>query len=259
MSSSSSSSQERPTQITPHVYLGGAKQAKNLSVLKSLGITHVLNCTPPKSEDPETGCPNYFEKDRSAGFVYKRIPVFDNIGEDLLVHLDGAIKFIEQSQHYGKVLVHCHKGISRSASIVMGYLMKTNELTLSEALEHLRGLRPVVSPNEAFMRQLAVFEESLTSTRTVEASQDSHALHTMHSKCAVEVMLPTKDFRGIDVAEGSGLDSKKSESEASMVVHADNVYGDRDPIEDKIGGIEEANESKRRRISTDDDQLVSSH
>ena len=253
MSSSSSSSQERPTQITPHVYLGGAKQAKNLSVLKSLGITHVLNCTPPKSEDPETGCPNFFEKDKSAGFVYKRIPVFDNIGEDLLVHINGAIKFIEQSQHYGKILVHCHKGISRSASIVMGYLMKTNELTLSEALEHLRGLRPVVCPNEAFLRQLAMFEESLLSTRGVEVSQDSCSLHNLYDRCAIEVMLPTCDIRGID--EGCGRDSKKSESE---VVHTDTVCVDRDREEDKDANTEDLVESKRRRISADNDEQLGS-
>jgi len=181
---------DRPSQITPHIYLGSARHAKNLSLLKSLGITHVLNCTPPKSADPETGCPNYFEKDASAGLSYKRIPVFDNIGEDLLSHLDGAIRFIEQSQHYGKILVHCHKGISRSASVVMAYLMKTNELTIEEATEHVRGLRPVVSPNDAFLRQLATFEETLAAARAAEASQDSRMHSSAADKERIDVLMP---------------------------------------------------------------------
>jgi hypothetical protein len=46
------------------------------------------------SLDPEAGCPNFFEKDRS--LTYKRIPIFDNRGEDILQHMEPAVAFIEQ-------------------------------------------------------------------------------------------------------------------------------------------------------------------
>ena len=46
------------------------------------------------SLDPEAGCPNFFEKD--AQYTYKRIPIFDNRGEDILQYMDQAIAFIEQ-------------------------------------------------------------------------------------------------------------------------------------------------------------------
>ena len=102
-----------PSQILPHIYLGSKQHAKSLSMIKSLGITHILNCTPTRNVDPECGCPNFFEKDASANLTYKRIPIFDNKGEDILSYFETSYKFIEQSQHYGKVLVHCHKGVSR--------------------------------------------------------------------------------------------------------------------------------------------------
>jgi protein-tyrosine phosphatase len=97
----------------------------------------VLNCTPPRTSDPEAGVPNYFEKEKT--FKYLRIPIFDNKGEDiLLTHLPTAIKFIEEGKHYGSVLVHCHKGVSRSVSFVCGYLMRSCGMTLDEALSYVK-------------------------------------------------------------------------------------------------------------------------
>lgn len=68
--------------------------------------------------------------------------------------MESAYLFIEEGRHYGNVLVHCHKGISRSASFVMGYLMKKNDLTWDEALSFLQMSRPIVQPNESFLQQL---------------------------------------------------------------------------------------------------------
>ena len=42
--------------------------------------------------------------------TYKRVPIFDNRGEDLLGHMESAISFIRQAKHYGNILVHCNLG-----------------------------------------------------------------------------------------------------------------------------------------------------
>lgn len=44
--------------------------------------------------DTSNGVSNFFEKDKS--MTYKRVPVFDNRGEDLLQHFASCISFIEQ-------------------------------------------------------------------------------------------------------------------------------------------------------------------
>lgn len=75
-----------------YIYIGAKQHAKNLKCLKSLGITHILNCTPPRTIDPENGCPNYFEKDVNTNLTYKRIAIFDNRGEDVLNHMDATYK-----------------------------------------------------------------------------------------------------------------------------------------------------------------------
>ena len=160
---SSTISDLKPSRILGNVYLGSRVHAKSRALLEDLNITHILNCTPTRTMDIEAGCPNFFEKD--SRFTYKRIAIFDNQGEDILGHMDSAFSFIEVSQHYGNILVHCHRGISRSATFVIGYLMKKYEMALNEALEHVRSCRSTVNPNESFLEQLQSLHEHLKQER----------------------------------------------------------------------------------------------
>lgn len=152
-----------PSKILGYLYLGGKQDAKAKSLLQQLKIKYILNVTPPRSVDPESGCPSFFEKEKS--FVYSRIPVFDNRGEDLLQYMDQSFRFIEEGKHYGGVLVHCHKGVSRSSTFVIGYLMKNNEMSLDEALDFVKSIRPIIMPNLAFMAQLEAYEILLDKER----------------------------------------------------------------------------------------------
>lgn len=95
--------------------------------------------------------------------------MFDNKGEDVSPHVETAFSFIEHGKHHGNVLVHCIRGVSRSASFVIGYLMKKNEMTLNEALSYLQSRRPVVQPNDAFLAQLHRYELSLIAQREEDA------------------------------------------------------------------------------------------
>jgi dual specificity phosphatase 12 len=48
-------------------------------------------------------------------------------------------------------------GVSRSASVVVAYLMKTQSLTLENALRFVRQYR-YIQPNVGFMQQLQLFQ-----------------------------------------------------------------------------------------------------
>jgi len=50
------------------------------------------------------------------------------------------------------VLVHCFAGVSRSATIVIAYLMQEHGLTLTDALMHVRKQRYFINPNDGFRR-----------------------------------------------------------------------------------------------------------
>lgn len=61
----------------------------------------------------------------------------------------------------GCVFVHCHAGISRSATICIAYIMKTMQWDLSRAYEFVKQKRPRISPNLHFMGQLLEFQKQL--------------------------------------------------------------------------------------------------
>jgi atypical dual specificity phosphatase len=60
-----------------------------------------------------------------------------------------------------RVLVHCVQGMSRSASVVLAYLMSRERKTFKQAWEHVTALRPVVKPNPGFIIQLLELEKIL--------------------------------------------------------------------------------------------------
>jgi protein-tyrosine phosphatase len=57
----------------------------------------------------------------------------------------------------GKILVHCLAGVSRSATIVIAYLMKTQNLPFEQAYEVVRQKREFANPNQGFRKQLEEF------------------------------------------------------------------------------------------------------
>ena len=63
----------------------------------------------------------------------------------------------------GKVLVHCHAGISRSATICLAYLIACHKVSLSEAFQYVKRRRHVISPNFNFMGQLMKFEADIAA------------------------------------------------------------------------------------------------
>ena len=57
----------------------------------------------------------------------------------------------------GRVLVHCVQGISRSSTIVISYLMLTQNLNYEDALKFVESRRKIVSPNLGFSIQAQIF------------------------------------------------------------------------------------------------------
>jgi len=74
---------------------------------------------------------------------------------DIVSHFDECFAFIDTARDTGgRVLVHCMAGVSRSASIVIGYLMKVKDMDFVTAFNHVKAKRPTIRPNDGFMHQL---------------------------------------------------------------------------------------------------------
>jgi protein-tyrosine phosphatase len=116
--------------ILDRIYVGCYSSATNLDFRNPDGITHVLNCT----RDPHPGL---------AKFQVRQINVDDGceIPSELVMF---AIKSIGEAVHSGgKILVHCHAGVSRSPGIVAAYLVY-HGFSWDEAIEMIRWVRPYV-------------------------------------------------------------------------------------------------------------------
>ncbi|XP_026855607.2 dual specificity protein phosphatase 10 isoform X2 [Electrophorus electricus] len=72
--------------------------------------------------------------------------------------------YLEEAHQAGKgLLIHCQAGVSRSATIVIAYLMKHTWMTMTDAYKFVKMRRPIISPNLNFMGQLLEFEEDLNN------------------------------------------------------------------------------------------------
>uniref|UniRef100_A0A672LEB2 protein-tyrosine-phosphatase n=1 Tax=Sinocyclocheilus grahami TaxID=75366 RepID=A0A672LEB2_SINGR len=140
--------------ILPFLFLGNERDAQDLDLLLRLNIGFVVNIT--------THLPLYH---LDTGLVrYKRLPATDNSKQNLRQYFEEVFEFIEEAHQCGRgVLVHCQAGVSRSATIVIAYLMKHTLMTMTDAYKYVRGRRPIVSPNLNFMGQLLEFERDLNS------------------------------------------------------------------------------------------------
>jgi len=125
---------------------------------------------PTKNVDELAGVPNFFEKDRS--ITYLRCSIFDSTTENIMEHMDAAVAFIENAKYHGKVLVHCYRGVSRSASVVIGYLMKEKGMRFKDALQYTLDRRDVVQPNSAFTKQMEAWDVELEKEREANKGTD---------------------------------------------------------------------------------------
>lgn len=96
---------------------------------------------------------------RSSQITRMKVPFIDDPTENLLDRLEACLDFIDKARERGTILVHCMAGVSRSAAVIVAYLMKTERLSVKDALSSLRKASSKVCPNKGFMEQLQMFEE----------------------------------------------------------------------------------------------------
>ncbi|TVC49514.1 Dual specificity phosphatase DUPD1 [Bagarius yarrelli] len=72
-----------------------------------------------------------------------------------------------------KLLVHCVMGRSRSATLVLAYLMIQEKMTLVDAIEQVKRRRQII-PNWGFLKQLRELDTFLLE----KGSEHTHTAHT---------------------------------------------------------------------------------
>ncbi|KAL8583338.1 hypothetical protein ACOMHN_057624 [Nucella lapillus] len=143
------------------IYLSEASVARKPDVLKSLGVTHVVNASQgTKFNQTDTNADFY----QDAGIQFHGIPAFDVFTFKFLPYLKPAAEFIHKAhQAKGVVYVHCQQGVSRSSTVVLAYLMLHHDMSLMNAVRAVR-LKREIFPNEGFLKQLCTLEREIQTS-----------------------------------------------------------------------------------------------
>jgi len=147
------------SEIIPGLFLGGEEAAKNKNKLQELGIRTIINMTDNIS--------NFYESD----FTYYRFPLTDQPNSDIKKYFEDTYKIISSViENKEKILIHCYAGISRSATIVIAYLMKKELMNMNDSMRFVQQKRLCVSPNFGFCTQLFLYESELIYLKEVHNS-----------------------------------------------------------------------------------------
>jgi hypothetical protein len=119
--------------VVEGIYVGSEYAASDIGLLRGAGISRIINI----SSGART-VPNHGENVAGWDVVYKHFPLEDRIGFDVAsaeAAFDEGLELMSTwlAQDH-RVLVHCSAGLSRSASMVMAFLMSARGATLSEAV-----------------------------------------------------------------------------------------------------------------------------
>ena len=146
------------TEVLNWLYLGSFENACDLEELKRIKATHILNCA--------YECNN---KNKPEDIKELHLNIYDYDNFELFDFFEKGNDFINECRSKGgNILVHCKFGISRSASIVIAYLIKFMNYTRDSALQLLTEKRKQTRPNKGFMEQLHNYELSIQEKKEIE-------------------------------------------------------------------------------------------
>ncbi|ONI11018.1 hypothetical protein PRUPE_4G082800 [Prunus persica] len=229
-----------PYLVRENLFLGNIGDAAKVIRNGSKEITHIL-CAIPTKESKKVYDGGSLRGSTSVGDGSKSCLLSDKLsysleraGKDLkLVRMgvplrdmddENLLDYLDVSQKKGSVLVHCFAGVSRSASIITAYPMRTEHLSQEDAPGSLRQSCEFVCPNDGFLDQLKMYEEMGFKVDHASPIYKSFRLKVLgesyhrgdkidSSKFGADPGLPSEVASGLKTAQIGG---KTGESEKSF-------------------------------------------
>eukprot|EP01091_Cochliopodium_minus_P015836 TRINITY_DN5736_c0_g1_i1.p1 TRINITY_DN5736_c0_g1~~TRINITY_DN5736_c0_g1_i1.p1 ORF type:complete len:154 (-),score=28.98 TRINITY_DN5736_c0_g1_i1:39-500(-) len=138
--------------IETSLYLGPYHSTYDLKILNEKKISLIINAANEKE------CP-HLQKDHVKYFC---CDLGDRMTQVIKDQFENTNKLIEEEISKGNsVLVHCAAGQSRSAAIVLAFIMKNKKMKLEEAFSFVKSKKENIGPNCGFMQQLMEYEETI--------------------------------------------------------------------------------------------------
>lgn len=129
------------SRVVDNIWIGSAFNAADYKWLKNNEIELIVNITSDIS--------NYYPNE----FSYVNYETEDLESGGVSDFLDDFVQLVRLNPDR-RILVHCFAGKSRSASLVLYYLIREKEMTFDSALEYLKVRRPSVNINCRFLEEI---------------------------------------------------------------------------------------------------------
>ena len=191
--------------IKDFLYISGYKTASTISDLQKLKITNIINCSGDL-------CENLYFSDIN----YLTLNIRDNVSENIECLFFKCINYIsETKEKNGRVLIHCYKGVSRSVSIIISYLMFLHKWSYDEAFDFVQLKRPIANPNIGFYLQLKTFHKRITLNEDrLEIFSVSHFSKTQYDLITCRLIynnISLKNDKEKDDEENNEINEEKNE------------------------------------------------
>uniref|UniRef100_H3D6K8 Dual specificity protein phosphatase n=1 Tax=Tetraodon nigroviridis TaxID=99883 RepID=H3D6K8_TETNG len=143
-------------EVWPNLFLGDMSVANDRYRLWKLGISHVVNAAHGKPCCQ--GCHGFY----GPSVDYYGVPAEDSPSFDLSRYFFPSADYIKKALDTAgaRVFVHCAVGVSRSASVILAYLMIHQHHSLLEAILKVKEHRWIF-PNSGFLKQLRTLDAKL--------------------------------------------------------------------------------------------------
>eukprot|EP00922_Rhytidocystis_sp_ex-Travisia-forbesii_P019433 GHVS01028772.1.p1 GENE.GHVS01028772.1~~GHVS01028772.1.p1 ORF type:complete len:357 (-),score=39.23 GHVS01028772.1:333-1403(-) len=116
--------------------------------------------------------------------TYYRVCLEDTSCEPIRLYFEEVGEFIDSFMVRGEgVLVHCKAGVSRSATIIISYLVGKMHFSLDRAFYHVLSRRKIICPNVGFMEQLCEYEVETKIKESLARHVDSSNLAGQQDDC----------------------------------------------------------------------------
>jgi protein-tyrosine phosphatase len=124
----------RPTQVWERLFIGARDDAEHLYRSNPSGITTVVSLC----EEKVLRC--------NPGLNYVHVPIADATAI-LVGQFDAIMDAIAENVRWGKVLLHCRAGVSRSPIMTAAWMHVVGYKNIDAALVEVKRLRPIISPS----------------------------------------------------------------------------------------------------------------
>ena len=140
------------TNIIHKIYLGNKENAHDDIFIRDNDIKYIINVTldiSNKYDDIE----------------YYNCNIEDSGDEDIKKYFDDITDIINDNKN-NNILVHCRVGKSRSATFILAYLMRYENMNLKKSLDFLRSKRNI-QPNIYFFDNLIKYEYDIYNNNSI--------------------------------------------------------------------------------------------